>query len=249
MVPPMLPLILCIALIFSSQQVASAADDCADQACINVYTDNNQIIIEARKGKTTVKKRISQAPKKVAPRPTAKPQATRPPVFLPPQLVTKPKAKKPAVKRTYKPRVKKAATKINLSDRLTKIVPPAGIAYQPEFEPLAQVPVYFWVDVPTYFQSRVNIIGEVVDVALRPSFTWSFGDGSVFMTTDIGAPYPLGRIQHSYSKPGNYLVTVVTTWNGSYTHNAQARAVSGKVINVANSVITVVAAPTHFTHK
>ena len=111
-------------------QVA-VADQCQESACITVYTDDNQIIIEARKGNTTVKKTIAQAPKKVAVKVAPKPRAV--PLFFPP--VAQPAVKKPTVKRTYKPRIKKAVTKVNLSDRLTKMVPTAGVAYQPEFEP------------------------------------------------------------------------------------------------------------------
>jgi hypothetical protein len=223
-------------------------NDCKKTACVNVYTDNNQIIIEAKKGDSTVKKTISQAPRKpvVKAKPTTKPR----PLFLLPQPKSKPVVKKPTVKTTYKrpakPKVKKAVTKVNLSDRLTKLVPTAGVAYQPEFEPLVKVPVYFWCDLPELFQSRVEIIGEVIDVTLRPSYLWSFGDGSTFTTTDSGAAYPNGVIQHSYLKPGSYVVTLVTTWNGSFTHNAQVRAVTGKVVKISIAAINIVAAPTIF---
>jgi hypothetical protein len=223
-------------------------NDCKKTACVNVYTDNNQIIIEAKKGDSTVKKTISQAPRKpvVKAKPTTKPR----PLFLLPQPKSKPVVKKPTVKTTYKrpakPKVKKAVTKVNLSDRLTKLVPTAGVAYQPEFEPLVKVPVYFWCDLPELFQSRVEIIGEVIDVTLRPSYLWSFGDGSTFATTDSGAAYPNGVIQHSYLKPGSYVVTLVTTWNGSFTHNAQVRAVTGKVVKISIAAINIVAAPTIF---
>jgi hypothetical protein len=166
-------------------------------------------------------------------------------LFFPPVPVTV-VAPKPQVKRTYKPRVKKTTSRVNLSDRLTKMVPTAGVAYQPEFEPLVKTEVYFWCDMPTIFQSRVDIIGEVVDVTLRPSFTWSFGDGSVVSTTQNGAPYPNGSIRHSYSKPGTYVITLLTTWNGSYTHNAQVRAVTGTVKKISTAAITVVQGPTHF---
>jgi hypothetical protein len=167
-------------------------------------------------------------------------------LFFPPAPV-KAVVTKPYVKRTYKPRVKKSATSVNLSDRLTKLVPTAGVAYQPEFEPLVKTDVYFWCDLPTLFQSRVDIIGEIVDVTLRPSFTWSFGDGSVYATTDNGAPYPNGTIRHSYARAGSYVITVLTTWNGSFTHNAQVRAVTGTVKKISTAVITVVQGPTHFT--
>jgi hypothetical protein len=241
MVPHMIAFILIGSLILTSFMAPAQADDCAEKACITVYTENNQIIIEAKKGSTTSKKSIAQAPKKPAVKPSPKPTVR--PLFFPP---AKPVVTKPKVKRTYKPRVKKTTTTVNLSDRLTKMVPTAGVAYQPEFEPLVKTDVYFWCDLPTIFQSRVDIIGEVVDVTLRPSFTWSFGDGSVMSTTQNGAPYPDGTIRHSYSKPGTYVITLLTTWNGSYTHNAQVRAVTGTVKKISTAVITVVQGPTHF---
>jgi len=243
--------VLIFSLFAQSTAVAHASEnagECKDSACINVYAENNQIIIEARRGDSTVKKTIAQAPKKpvVKAKPTKKPL----PFFLLPEpkkpIIKKPVIKKPAVKKPAKPRVKKAVTKVNLSDRLTKLVPTAGVAYQPEFEPLVNVPVYFWCDLPRLFQSRVEIIGEIIDVTLRPSYLWSFGDGSTFSTTDSGAPYPHGLIHHIYSKPGSYVVTLATTWNGTYTHNAQLRAVTGSVVKISLAAITIVAAPTTF---
>ena len=244
MVPHMIAFILIGSLVLTSFMAPARGDDCAEKACITVYTENNQIIIEAKKGNTTVKKSIAQAPKKAAVKPSPKPTVR--PLFFPP-AATKPVVTKPKIKRTYKPRVKKSTTSVNLSDRLTKMVPTAGVAYQPEFEPLVKTDVYFWCDLPTIFQSRVDIIGEIVDVTLRPSFTWSFGDGSVISTTENGAAYPNGTIRHSYSKPGSYVITLLTTWNGSFTHNAQVRAVTGTVKKVAVAAITVVQGPTHFT--
>ncbi len=243
MVPHMFALILAIFIAVSATP-AVGAEPCQETACVNVYTDNNQIIIEARKGNSTVKKTIAQAPKKPAVKTTPKPKAV--PLFFPPTAKPKPVVVKPTVKRTYKPRIKKAVTKVNLSDKLTKLVPTAGVAYQPEFEPLVNVPVYFWCDLPSLFQSRVDIIGEVVDVALRPSFVWSFGDGSFLATTDNGAAYPNGHITHTYKQAGTYEISLLTTWNGSFPHNAVARAVTGTVKKVSIAAITIVQAPTHF---
>jgi hypothetical protein len=255
MVADMKPSIICLSILLLIAESASSAiaNDCKETACINVYTDNNQIIIEARKGGATVKKTIAQSPKKpvVKAKPTKKPL----PFFLLPEpkkpvpkkpVVKKPIIKKPVVKKPAKPRVKKAVTKVNLSDRLTKMVPTAGVAYQPEFEPLVNVPVYFWCDLPELFQSRVEIIGEIIDVTLRPSYIWSFGDGSTFSTAESGAAYPHGLIHHNYSRAGAYVVTLVTTWNGTYTHNAQLRAVTGKVVKISIADINIVAAPTTF---
>ena len=236
--------LLIFLMLLGFTQQSAYAEQCQESACINVYTDSNQIIIEARKGRTKVIKRIAQSPKRKVVIAKPKPQVA--PLFFPPKVIHKSVVKKPTIKHHHQARIKKAVTKVNLSDRLIKLVPTTGVAYQPEFEPLINVPVYFWCDLPKLFQSRVDIIGEVVDVALRPSFTWSFGDGAVYATTENGGPFPNGGVHHAYAMPGTYLVTLLTTWNGTYTHNAQARAVSGNVKKISVAAITVVTAPTTF---
>ncbi|CAB4709910.1 unannotated protein [freshwater metagenome] len=227
---------LLIAILFLALATPSEAiADCSSSACVDVFTQNNQIIITAKKGNggSATKKPVVTKPK---PQPT---------LWFPP----KPKPV-PTVKRTYKPRVrvKKVVTKsVNLSDRLIKMVPTGTIAYQPEFEPLVHVPVIFWCDLPSIFQSRVNIIGEVIDVALRPGFAWQWGDGEIFTTTQSGAPYPNQQITHTYKQPGTYTVTLIATWNGNFKHNGATRAITGTIKIPSFAVITVVAANTRFT--
>ena len=216
---------------------ATAFADCSDSACVDVYTKDNQIIIEAHKGSggSTTKR---------APKPKPSPTAT---LWFPPKPSPTPV---PYVKRTYRPRSTKPKTitqTANLSDRLTKLVPTGGIAFQPEFEALTNVPVIFWIDLPAIFQSRVSIIGETVDVVLRPGFIWSFGDGYMWATTDTGSAFPNQSITHTYSKPGTYVVVVLTTWNGSFSHNGAVRAITGKIVKTSVATVTVVSAPTRFT--
>ena len=223
--------IVCIVI----SPITAASADCTLTACVDVYTKNNQIIIEAHKGngKKTATKTAAATPQ---PRKT---------LWFPP----KPKAA-PTVKRTYKPRAKvtKAPVKsFNLSDRLIKMVPTSAIAYQPEFEPLVHVPVIFWCDLPTIFQSRISIIGEIIDVALRPGFLWQWGDGESFSTAEPGAPYPHQSITHTYKQPGTYTVTLIATWNGTFKHSGATRAITGTIKIPSFAVITVVSASTRFT--
>ena len=219
---------------------ASGAE-CTQSACIDVYTRNGEIIIEGHKGSGLIKKKvITKVP--IIPKPTITKKAP------PPKALGTPA---PKVKRTYKPRTVKKVTKApaaSLSDRLVKLLPTAGVAYQPEIEPLINVPIYFWCDLPTIFQSRVNVVGEIVDVALRPSFTWSFGDGTFMSSIENGAPYPDGKIRHTYSQPGTYLVTLLSTWNGIFTHNGVSRAITGTVKKTSVATVTVVSAPTTFVN-
>jgi hypothetical protein len=239
-----LPIILILALTLSLQTPKSQAADCTT-ACVDVYTQNGEIVIEARKGS-------GPSAAKVAKPKVAKPKVVKPKVVKP-KVVVKPKAivpiKKP-VKKPAKKVVKKTAPKTiaatSLSDRLSKALPTGGISYQPDFKPLIHTPVYFWNDLPSVFRTQVNLIGETIDVVLRPSYTWSFGDGSFLSTTDPGGPYPNGKITHIYSQPGIYPVLLTTTWNGSFTHNAVERAITGEIKKVSALTITVVAAPTRF---
>ena len=239
----------CLLLSLLAPLNTASAADCVDAACIDVYTQDGQIIIEGKKGSgPKAKPRTVKPPKpkvvkpifpELIPRPTAKP-TPKP---------TPPTKSKP--KRTYKPRPKptlkpKAEESVSLNDRLIKLLPTGGIAYQPEAEPLVNVPIYFWSDLPTQFATRVTVVGEVVDVLLRPGFVWSFGDGTFLSTTDAGGPYPNGKIKHTYKNPGSYPITLVQSWNGNWTHNGTTRAITGTIKTTVFAVVTVVIAPTRF---
>ena len=243
-------LLICLLLTLLAPLSTASAADCEDAACIDVYTQDGQIIIEGKRG---------SGPKaKVKPRtvkPSPKPTVVKP-IF--PELIPRPTATptpSPKPKRTYKPRPKptakptlksKVEESVSLNDRLIKLLPTGGIAYQPEAEPLVNVPIYFWSDLPTQFATRVTVVGEVVDVLLRPGFVWSFGDGTFLSTTDPGGPYPNGKIKHTYKNPGIYPITLVQSWNGNWTHNGTTRAITGTIKTTVFAVITVVIAPTRF---
>ena len=233
-------LILISALVVSLHTPTAYAADCV-KACVDVYTQDGQLVIEARKGSGPSSSKVT------------KPKTVKPKVVAKPKPVLKPKVATPIKKAPAKPAkkpVKKAAPKVvaatSLSDRLSKSLPTGGISYQPNFKPLIHTPVYFWNDLPSVFRTQVNLIGETIDVVLRPSYMWSFGDGSFLATTDPGGPFPEGKITHIYSQPGIYPVLLTTTWNGSFSHNAVERAITGQIKKVSALTITVVAAPTRF---
>jgi hypothetical protein len=235
---------LLIALLFPAPTAVAA--DCTT-ACLDVRVENGQIVVSGQKGNgpksTKVVKKVT-AVKKVLPK---KPAFKRVVLKQPSAVVAtrKPVVKKPVVAKK-KVVAKKAVAATSIADRLTKLLPTGGVAYQPAFEPLVHVPVVFWCDLPKIFTTRFNIVGEVVDVTLRPSFSWSFGDGSVMSSTDPGAPYPNGSIQHAYLKEGTYLVTMLATWGGTWSNEGTIRAVTGQIKTVRVATIKVVSAPTMF---
>ena len=219
-----------------------AAADCIDKTCVDVFTSDNQLIITAQKG---------------AAKPTPK-AATKKPVVKPKSILTIKPTPKPTPKIIIKPKpivTKKAIAKpvakpaaISLSDKLVKLLPAGDINFQPEADSLVNLPVYFWTQTPTRFTALVPILDVVVYVNLTPTFTWSFGDGGVFITTMQGAPFPIGGITHTYKSSDNYSVNLRITWNGTFSVNGITTPISGNAITQSiNRTLSVVKAPTRFT--
>jgi|UniRef100_UPI004048F2F5 hypothetical protein len=239
-------LVICALLIALPQPLWAA--DCNEKACIDVYTQDGKIVIEGRKG-TGPKSSEAVTPKPAAtqkptPKPSQKPQVT--PTQKPKVLTTKkPVVVKPRTVKKPTPGATRAAT--SLSDKLVEMLPTAGIAYSPSFQPLIKVPVFFWSDVPEVINKKISIVGEVVEVQLKPTFIWHYGDGVIYPTRKVGAPYPDGEIQHSYSNPGHYLIELITIWSGEFTVQGVKARIPGDIKTVSVLPITVVAAPSRFT--
>lgn len=238
--------LLAFSLFLTLLSPAAHAGDCVEKACIDVYTQDGKIIIEGRKGSGPVeKKAVVPAPAKTRKAVVRKPAVPKPKVSgsAKPKVVTS--TKKPVVRRKPTPVATQSATSLN--DKLIEILPTTGIAYSPSFQPLIKVPVYFWCDVPPEITKNMEIVGEAVTVKLRPTFIWHYGDGVFFMTRKVGAPYPDGEIQHTYSNQGHYLIELITRWEGTFTVDGVTSPIPGKVDTVSILPITVVAAPSRFT--
>ena len=221
---------------------AFAAADCIDKTCVDVFTSDNQLIITAQKG---------------AAKPTPK-AATKKPVVKPKSILTVKPTPKPTPKIIIKPKpivTKKAIAKpvakpaaISLSDKLVKLLPAGDINFQPEADSLVNLPVYFWTQTPTRFTALVPILDVVVYVNLTPTFTWSFGDGGLFITTMQGAPFPIGGITHTYKSSKDYSVNLKVTWTGTWSVNGVTTPISGNAITQSiTRTVSVAKAPTRFT--
>lgn len=222
------------------------AADCTTKVCIDVYTQDGQLVIEAHKG-SGPKVHVTRRPApKVAPRP--KPKAAPKPRVTP--LITStyiaPK-RVPRKKVARAKTVRKVVPKVSLNDKLIKLIPTGNIAHEPSSKAVVNIPVIYWCDLPGVFSTKVAIIGEAVDVAMRPSFLWSFGDGSFYATTSPGAAYPNQVITHTYRKSGTYAVVLVATWGGTWSNNGVARAITGEIRKVSVTTVNIANAPTRLT--
>ena len=214
-----------VILIFSlllPATMAAADNQCLDKTCVDVFTQDNQLIITAAKNgvkptaapsKKAVLKPKTTVSKKPVPKPSVKPVVKK--------VVLKPKPKRAPVK--------KVAT-ASLSDRLIKLLPIGDVNFQPDQDALVNMPVYFWTKTPQHFQAVVPILDLIVYVNLHSTFTWSFGDGKFITTTMQGGPYPLGLITHTYKSNDNYPVNLKITWRGTWSVNGVTTAISGNGI-------------------
>lgn len=235
------PLILGFLLLTCT--TANAA--CTEKTCVDVFTDQNQLVITAQKG--TVKPTPKPAAKPVAkptPKPVPKP-APKPVVVVTKPAATKPTAAKPVVK---KPVVAKPAT-ASLSDKLIKLLPAGDINFQPTTQSVVNVPTYFWTQTPERFQAVVPILDVIVYVNLYSTLTWSFGDGSEMTTLLRGGPFPNPSVTHAYKSKGDKQINLKITWQGTWSVNGVTSPIVGNLITQSISRnLQVVSAPTLFTN-
>lgn len=244
---------IAISLIFcATTATPSQAAECEIKACIEVYIQDGRIVIEGRKGKGPSSANATIPVPTPTPKPTPKPKTSKSPKPVVKKIAPKPKV----TKKNVTPIIKKARKKsvpsplktdaTSLTDKLIESIPTTGISYQPSFSPLIKTPVFFWSDVPQLITKKVEILGEVVNVRLRPVFIWHYGDGVVYMTREVGAAFPEGKIQHTYSKPGHYVIELVTNWRGEFTIDGITAPIPGNLTTVSVLPISVVAAPIRF---
>ena len=214
--------VILILLTLLPASAAAADNQCLDKTCVDVFTQDNQLIITAAKNgvkptaapsKKAVVKPKPVVSKKITPKPVSKPIVKK--------VVLKPKPKLAPVK--------KVAT-ASLSDRLIKLLPIGDVNFQPDQDALVNMPVYFWTKTPQHFQAVVPILDLIVYVNLHSTFTWSFGDGKFITTTMQGGAYPLGLITHTYKSNDNYPVNLKITWRGTWSVNGVTTAISGNGI-------------------
>ena len=239
-------IVILISIIISPN--AYGAGSCVDKTCVDVFTSDNQLVITAQKGKkqSSAKPVVKKPIIKVIPKPKASP-------FVIPKVLKKPVVKstvvinKPVVK---KPVAKKVVAKVasaSLSDKLIKMLPAGDINFAPQQAALVNVPVYFWTQTPTRFTALVPILDVVVYVNLTPTFTWSFGDNSFFVTTTQGAPFPIGPITHTYKNSSDYQVNLKVIWRGTWSVNGVITPVSGNAITQSiTRSLPVVKGPTKY---
>jgi hypothetical protein len=103
-----------------------------------------------------------------------------------------------------------------LNDQIRQLLPSASIFQQPQSGILIREPVIFWTDSPQSFKKSLLLLDVKIDLDLRAKFLWNWGDGAIFETDLIGAPFPSFEITHTYLNSGVKKVELMINWSGRY---------------------------------
>ena len=103
-------------------------------------------------------------------------------------------------------------------DVATLIVDGSGVFIQPPTGTvLLHMPLIAYTN-PATRTLTTSVGGTSVDVEVTPAtYTWNWGDGTTFSTTDPGNPYPNQTVTHLYAATAdNVTVTLTTTWTARF---------------------------------
>lgn len=103
-----------------------------------------------------------------------------------------------------------------VSGQVEESLPVLRPATQPRTGLLTQVPVLVSSGQRPQETWSMTVLGRRLDVQAEAAWTWDFGDGGRETTRDPGAPYPRGRVAHTYLRPGRYPLTCTAVWTATF---------------------------------
>ena len=237
-----------------------AAEECEGDTCIDVATDrNHEVVITVRKGssgastsETSVKKQpTSAASSPLRVRAPAKKKVWIPwlPVASSPQPSRLPRPR-PTTSRQARPKTSERVETISASevmDQVRSLLPGGVIIHQPLSQLLVREPVYFRTSVPQRFKAMVVVLDIPIEIDLRASYLWSFGDGSTLTTSDPGGSYPLSTVRHRYLLADTYEALLRVQWNGTWRSGAMSAPIRGVITQIFTKKIEIQGARTRIT--
>ena len=125
-----------------------------------------------------------------------------------------------------------------VEDYVIRHVPALRPGYDPPGGSLTSVPVIFWTGQPTSFKPpSFYLSGHSVSITAKPTWRWTWGDGSSAWKSVAGAQYPSRQITRQYRSPGTYTVAVTTVWQATYSVSGVGTFdVTGEVLRQSRSL-------------
>ena len=125
-----------------------------------------------------------------------------------------------------------------VDDYVVRYIPTLNPGFDPPGGSLTSVPVIFWTGQPTSFKPpSFSLAGHSVSITAKPTWRWTWGDGSSVWKSVAGAQYPSRQITHQYRSPGSYGVGVTAVWQAQYTVSGVGTFnVSGEVLRQSRTL-------------
>ena len=107
---------------------------------------------------------------------------------------------------------------------------PSGILItQPYAAFLVREPIYFMTTIPEKFETVIVVLDVPVRIKLTAEYKWNFGDGHKVVTDHPGAPYPIGRVRHTYLNPGEKQLSLEVVWTGTWSAGTISGPIKGSM--------------------
>lgn len=218
-------------LIFYHTSNVQAAD--CSKACIDLTVSDGELVITGKR--LVPKPKYSPKPSYSAkPIQTQSPKATPHPIRKYRKAMISPRHKSPIAK--------------SLNDQIRQLLPTSSINYQPQSGALLREPVIFWSKTPLRFIKTLYLLDVKIDLDLTPKFRWSWGDGAILESLQIGAPFPSREITHTYLAAGWKDLLLITSWSGRYRLDGGGwQEIPGVIITKNSSRIEIMRARSVFT--
>jgi len=112
---------------------------------------------------------------------------------------------------------------------------------------LVREPINFMTTVPQTFQTVIVVLDVPIQITMRASYNWEFGDGTELTTAIPGAPFPAPGISHTYKSVGERTLKLRVAWSGSWRAGVISAPISGSIRQDFERKIQIRSADTHLT--
>lgn len=116
------------------------------------------------------------------------------------------------------------------TDSVREHIPELSLNVQPTIGLIA-LPLNFYLT-PRAKPFTLNLSGYHILITPYTTINWIWGDENFLNTSDVGSPYPIGRVMHRYLHSGTYEIAGVILWHFI------AEATTGERIEVVGSAIS-----------
>lgn len=108
---------------------------------------------------------------------------------------------------------------VAITDLVRQAVPALRPGSAPHSYTLTNLHTAFFSGQPIGADPVASVAGALVQLHLRPQWTWDFGHGPTLTTTHPGDATRYSAVRHRYPKRGIYRVNVLCTWSATYEVN------------------------------